>query len=184
MDENSSPNSSQNDKSPLQDKKYIKSMAYGHSIAKMKPIESLKVMNGSNINIKRSTIFNWFNEFKSNDSPQFERKKGSGGKPMANREMRVKQVESLIRESRYITYNDLEFETSISRGSLERIIKDLKVKKLKGVWVPFDLTAAHKERRKEWCKSMLEQFDDGNSEEVDDIITGDETWMFFKTIYR
>lgn len=74
--------------------------------------------------------------------------------------------------------------TDYTIGTIARAIKDLKVRKLKSVWVPFELTKKQMEDRVKYCKENLSRFNDGESGDVDLIVTGDETWMSFKTIYR
>ena len=55
-------------------------------------------------------------------------------------------------------------------------------KKLKSVWVPKELSDEQKEQRVK-CQEQLRIYDNGNHPDVKYIITGDETWMIFKTIH-
>ena len=96
----------------------------------------------------------------------------------------MKRIKEAIEQNRYITFNGLVRGTNIPRGSIERIIKnDLDIKKLKSVWVLKELSDEQKEQRVKWCQEQLTIYDNGNHPDVKYIITGDETWMMFKTVY-
>ena len=53
----------------------------------------------------------------------------------------IEQVQRLIEEDPHSTYDDIQAETQLSRGTISRIIQDhLKMKKVTSRWVPHELT--------------------------------------------
>ena len=71
-------------------------------------------------------------------------------------------VESLIDINPRVSYSYLEEETFLSRGMLNRIIKDnLYLSKRSSRWVPYHLTIENKLRRLEFFKAILKKFKSG-----------------------
>lgn len=94
----------------------------------------------------------------------------------------IQQIQRLIEENPHCTYDELEAETDISRGTIYTIIHDhLKLKKVTSRWVPHQLTLEHKEERVRLCRENLEKFRN-NSWRLCNIITGDESWIYFRQI--
>lgn len=183
MDNNSNNGSDQHSREQLKKWQYKKAIAYGHFIDKKSPVQSYHRFQEDNISICYSSICKWYKQFKDKKI-NFERKKGQGRKKVSDYRERLKKVEDAIKSNRYISFDGLETETGIPRGSIENIIKkELKVKKLKSIWVPFALTQSQKNQRLKWCQDQIELYQNGESQMIKYIITGDETWMFFKTCY-
>ena len=83
-------------------------------------------------------------------------------------------------EDRRITIRELQQALHISNGTLHSIILDhLGMRKVSARWVPHDLKPHHMIARVEFCEFMLSKFDRGSSELVSNILTGDETWIYF-----
>ena len=161
----------------------LKLIAYGHYTADLTAPQSLDALRNNNHNVHRATIFRWFNQFKNNQL-EFVTRKGKGRKKSVDKEERIKLIKDAIEANRYITYRDLKKLTGIPTGTIAYIIRDdLKVKKLKSVWVPTELSKSQKETRVKWCIEQREKFQIGSHPDVKYISTGDETWMMFKTIY-
>ncbi|GBP59767.1 Mariner Mos1 transposase [Eumeta japonica] len=57
--------------------------------------------------------------------------------------------------------------------------KHLDMCKLCSRWIPHNFTYAQKTDRVTWCKAMLTMFKEGASNLVWDIVTGDETWIYY-----
>lgn len=96
----------------------------------------------------------------------------------------IEQVQRLIEEDPHSTYDDIQAETQLSRGTISRIIQDhLKMKKVTSRWVPHELTPQQKHLRVKICKENLAKILHG-SWRLCDIITGDETWVYFRQIGR
>ena len=93
-------------------------------------------------------------------------------------------VSNAIEQDPYITYDELEAETSLSRGTLERIIQDhLKLKKITSRWVPHELSAKNRQDRVRICQENLAMFEE-NKWRLYDVVTGDESWFYHRQIGR
>lgn len=96
----------------------------------------------------------------------------------------INLVRDIIEDDPHSTYDDIEGETLLSRGTIEIIIHEhLKMKKVASRWVPHNLTSKQKQERVRICKENLEKFQSG-SWRLYDIITGDETWIYFRQTGR
>lgn len=107
------------------------------------------------------------------------------GRPITETtEENIRLVQGIIDEDPRCTYDDLIEETSLSRGTLERIINDhLKLKKITSRWVPHELTPEQKAFRVKLCQENLDKFRH-NSWRLCDVMTGDETWIYLRQIGR
>ena len=86
-------------------------------------------------------------------------KKYNHGKNQAN----INLVESLIDLNPRVSYSYFEEETFLSRGTLNRIIKDnLYISRRSSRWVLYHLTLENKHRRLEFCKAILKKFKSGD----------------------
>lgn len=133
--------------------------------------------------ISYSTVLRWSNYFRDGgmeieDQPR-------SGRPVTETTIEnIERVLSIIEEDPHSTYDDIEAETLLSRGTIETIIHEhLKKKKITSRWVPHELTPAQKKERVKICKEILEKIQSG-SWRLGDIITGDETWIYFRQIGR
>jgi len=107
------------------------------------------------------------------------------GRPVSktNKE-NIELVRSIIEADPHSTYDDIEAETELSRGTIENIIHDhLKLRKVTSRWVPHQLTSYQKQERVRICRENLDRFL-SNSWRLCNIITGDETWIYLRQIGR
>ncbi|CAF1413611.1 unnamed protein product, partial [Rotaria sp. Silwood1] len=96
----------------------------------------------------------------------------------------IERVRQVIEDDRHSTYDDITVETGLSRGTIERIIHDcLKMRKVTSRWVAHQLTEEQKQERLGICCQNLEKFRNGTWR-LCDIITGDETWIYYRQIDR
>lgn len=124
----------------------------------------------------RTKIYRWYREFNRgnfgvDDSPR------SGCPTEVCNEENVEKVE---RDNRRITYRQIEEIPQISAPSIHKILHDsIGVKKVCTLWVPHDLKEEQKICRVNWCKKMLKEYENGTSNYVSNIVTGDETWLYY-----
>lgn len=105
------------------------------------------------------------------------------GRPVSktNKE-NIELVRSIIEADPHSTYDDIEAETELSRGTIENIIHGhLKLRKVTSRWVPD--TSYQKQERVRICRENLDRFL-SNSWRLCNIITGDETWIYLRQIGR
>lgn len=115
---------------------------------------------------------------------EIEEKPRSGRPVSETTQENIDLVRRLIEEDPHSTYDDLEAETELSRGTISNIIHDhLKMRKVTSRWVPHELTPYQKQERVRICRENLTQFRN-NSWRTCNIITGDETWVYCRQIGR
>lgn len=126
----------------------------------------------------KTTVYDWFNEFKRGrrslkDEPR-------EGRPIsAVTPENIDAVQKMIEEDRHVTYFEIEAYLSISAPSIHTILHDkLAVRKLCARWIPHLLTDDQKKARVDWCKEMLQKYGGGPSRLLNNIVTGDESWIY------
>jgi len=108
----------------------------------------------------------------------------SGRRVSETTQENIELVRSLIEEDPHSTYDDIEAETELSRGTIFNIIRDhLKLEKVTSRWVPHELTPQQKQERVRICRENLAKFQN-NSWRTCNIITGDETWIYYRQVGR
>ena len=144
--------------------------------------KELKTALGLNAPTYR-TVAKWAKRFSEgrediNDEPRL-------GRPVSElTDENIELVRLVINNDPHSTYNDIIAETTLSHGTIERIITDcLKMKKVTSRWVPHQLTDEQKQERVRLCRENLAKFRRG-SWRLCDIITGDETWIYHRQIGR
>ena len=126
----------------------------------------------------RATVFNWFDHFRRGRR-SLEDECRSGRPQTSTTEGQVAAVKALVEEDARVTVSQIQFEVGISSGSVVTILHEkLHLSKISARWVPHHLTQEQKEARVEWCRTMLRRFDNGRSNGVWEIISGDETWIY------
>ena len=92
---------------------------------------------------------------------------------------KIAKIEDLITDDPHITIRELSNEVDISKDRVGIILHDnLGLHKICAKWVPHTLSDDNKRKRVELSKQLLETLDKGYR----NIITGDETWIYFFTI--
>lgn len=124
------------------------------------------------------TIYNWFNEFKRGRRSLKDESREGRPKTAVVPE-NIDAVRELIKEDRHVTYREIEASLGISPPAIHTILHDhLAVKKICSRWIPHNLTNAEKKARVDWCKKMIKKYNSGASNEVNKIVTGDESWIY------
>ena len=96
----------------------------------------------------------------------------------------IERVRQVIEDDRNSTYDDIMAETSLTHGTIGRIVHDsLKMRKVASRWVAHEPTDEQKQQRIRICRQKLAKFRNGTWRS-DDIVTGDETWIFHRQIGR
>ena len=92
----------------------------------------------------------------------------------------IEMIEQLIDNDPHITFDIMEEQTLLSRGTIERIIHEcLGFRKVASRWVPHKLTTQNKQKRLDFAKAMLNKFNN-NEWRLDQILTGDECWIYHR----
>ena len=92
----------------------------------------------------------------------------------------ITKVEKLVREDRQITIRQLVHDASVSSGTIETILhQHLGLRRVCSKLVPHLLTLEQKNCRVQFCRSMLLKYSKADSRRHSEVITGDETWIYF-----
>jgi len=133
--------------------------------------------------ISYSTVLKWHKRFKDEkmdieDEPRI-------GRPVSKvTEENIALVRSLIEEDPHSTYEDIQAVLPLSNWTIQTIIHEhLRLRKLTSRWVPHELTPDQKRKRVEFCEENLQRLQQEGFK-LGDIITGDETWIYFRKIGR
>jgi [histone H3]-lysine36 N-dimethyltransferase SETMAR len=130
-----------------------------------------------------STVAKWSKSFRDGrerieDEPRI-------GRPVTETTSEnIENIRSIVNSDPHVTIDEIQLETGLSRGTIERIMSDhLKLRKLTARWVPNFLTDWQKSERVRICKENLVKFRDGTWR-LCDVVTGDESWFYHKQIGR
>jgi len=125
-----------------------------------------------------ATVSFWFREFKRGRT-DFEDETHSGRPAEAATPENVERLRQLVKEDPRITMRDVEQHLAIGSAAAQKLVHEhLGLTKRSARWVPHNLTEDQKQARVDWCRFMLQKFNDGASKQVDMIVTGDETWIY------
>lgn len=127
--------------------------------------------------MSRARVFEWHKRFASGRTDVEDDPKS--GRPTTSRnEENIQKVKKLVRSDRRLTVRMLAEELGLRRESVRIILtEDLGMKKICAKMVPKLLSDDQKARRVDLSRDVLEQLE-GNPEFLDNVITGDETWVF------
>ena len=124
------------------------------------------------------TMRQWFNEFK-NGKFMFEDLPKSGRPITVTNEKNIKRIQIHLKRDRKVTIKNLSAKTRIKKSSIRIIIaRKLKALKLRPLMNPHKLTDEMKRERLEWCLKMQKMYP--TLESMEEIVTGDETYLFFE----
>ena len=127
--------------------------------------------------MSRARVFEWHKRFASGRTDLEDDPKS--GRPTTSRnEENIQKVKKLVRSDLRLTVRMLAEELGLRRESVRLILtEDLGMKKICAKMVPKLLSDDQKARRVDLSRDVLEQLE-GNPEFLDNVITGDETWVF------
>ena len=125
-----------------------------------------------------ATIYRWFSRF-DGGQVNFEDEPRSGRPATAVCDESIAKARTLIKDNRRITVLELGEALQVGQHAVNEILHGyLKVKKLCARWVPHQLKDVHRQQRIDFCQLMLSNFNVNNPRSYENIITGDETWIF------
>ena len=94
----------------------------------------------------------------------------------------IESVRQIIEDDPHATYDIIEAQTGLSRGTICTIVHDsLKLRKITSRWIPYELTNENREERVNACRENLAMFKEGKWR-LYDVVTGDESWFYWRQI--
>ena len=104
--------------------------------------------------------------------------RAASGRPSSSTtEINTARVEEMIQNDRRVTLRAIASELGLSYGTVQRIVSDvLRYSKVCARWVPRALSEEQKATRMMCSLTFLQRYHDGQHF-IDQIITGDETWL-------
>lgn len=132
---------------------------------------------------KYNTVLTWAKRFKDGQSST-EDDPRSGRPITATRGFDVELVADVVEEDPFLSIRDIEELTSLSYGTIQRILHDhLELRKVSSRWVPHLLTPENKAHRLGFAQAMLAKLKSGQWR-FDQILTGDESWFYHRKIKK
>ncbi|KAI6646863.1 Transposase [Oopsacas minuta] len=131
----------------------------------------------------RSTLERWAARLRSSDADVTDLPRSVRPVSATNSE-NIALNGSMVREDKCITVNQLEQITEISSGAIHTILTtELGYRSICGKLVSHKLSENHRLARLNIAKKLLETYENCDSRCLTEIITGDETWMYYSTPY-
>ncbi|KAI6659985.1 Transposase [Oopsacas minuta] len=107
------------------------------------------------------------------------------GRPVsATNSENIALIESMFMEDKCITVNQLKQRMEIPSGAIHKILTtEVGYRSIYGKWVPHKLTENQRLARLNISKKLLGTYENCDSRRLTEIITGDETWVYYSTPY-
>ena len=130
-------------------------------------------------NISQATVYRWYKHFNSGNFDVNDEHRS--GRPRSGiTPENISAVLNCINEDARYTLEDLARIVGISTATVHRILtKHIKVSKVCARWVPHILTDAQKAQRLQSAKLLLKKYKSCDKKRLSELLTGDETWVYF-----
>ena len=128
--------------------------------------------------LKYATVCKWVRRF--NDGWESIENDPRVGRPVSVlTEKNVATVKTLIEEDVCYTMQEIEELSGIHSSSVLKILRErLGLRKICARWVPHLLTDEQKQTRVRLASQVIEKYDKCDPRRLEQIVTGDETWIY------
>ena len=128
--------------------------------------------------LKYDAVCNWVRHF--NDGRESIENDLWVGRPVSIlTEKKVATVKRLIEEDASYTVQEIEELSGINSSSVLKILRErLGLRKMWALWVPHLLTDEQKQSRVRLASQVIEKYDKCDLRCLEEIVTGDETWVY------
>ena len=128
--------------------------------------------------LKYATVCKWIRRF--NDGRESIENDPRVGRPVSIlTEKNVATVKKLIEKDARYTVQEIEELSGIHSSSVLKILRErLGLRKICARWVPHLLTDEQKQSRVRFGSQVIEKYDKCDPGRLEEIVTGDETWMY------
>ena len=135
--------------------------------------------------LKYATVCKWLCRF--NDGQESIENDPRVGRPVSVlTEKNVATVKKLIEEDARYTMQEIQELSGIHLSSVLKILRErLGLRKICAHWVPHLLTDKQKQSRVRLASQVIEKYDKCDPRRLEEIVTGDETWIYhFQPDYK
>ena len=128
--------------------------------------------------LKYATVCKWVRHF--NDGRESIENDPRVGRPVSVlTEKNVATVKTLIEEDACYTVQEIEELGGIHSSSVLKILRErLELRKVCARWVPNLLTEEQEQSRVRLASQVIEKYDKCDPRHTEEIVTGDETWIY------
>ena len=128
--------------------------------------------------LKYATVCKWVRCF--NDGRGSIENDPRVGRPVSIlTEKNIATVKTLIEEDASYTLQEIEELSGIHSSSVLKILRErLGLRKICSRWVPHLLTDKQKQSRVRFVSQVIEKYDKCDPRRLEEIVTGDETWIY------
>ena len=128
--------------------------------------------------LKYATVCKWVRRF--NDGRESIENDPWVGRPVSVlTEKNVATVKTLIEEDGHYTLQEIEELSGIYSWNVLKILREqLGLRKICARWVPHLLTDEQKQSRVRLASQVIEKYDKCDPRRLQEIVTGDETWIY------
>ena len=128
--------------------------------------------------LKYPTVWKWVHRF--NDGWESIENDPRVGRPFSVlMEKNVATVKTLIEEDARYTVQEIEELSGIHSSSVLKILHErLGLRKICARWVPHLLTDEQKQSQVRLASQVIEKYDKCDPRRLEEIVTGDETWIY------
>ena len=125
-----------------------------------------------------ATVTRWYREFHAGRE-DFQDDPRSGRPATAVTEENIAAVQNMIADDPRITQVMIATHLNIGSAAVDSILHDhLRVRKLCARWIPHVLTDAQKRARVDFCRFLIDRYENASNQRRSEVIIGDETWLY------
>lgn len=126
-----------------------------------------------------NTCARWVREFKDGRKLLTDKPRPGAPKSKVNGAL-IENVKNQIDNDPNISVREISSELDVSIGTVYKVLhEELGLRKISARWVPHVLTPEQKKNRVSCARQLLDLFEPNGPKRITDVVTGDETWIYF-----
>ena len=126
-----------------------------------------------------NTCSRWVREFKDGRKLLIDKPRSGAPKSKMN-ETLVANVKNQVDNDPNVYVREISSDLEVSIGTVHIVLhEESGLRKISARWVPHVLTQEQKEQRVHCARKLLDMFEPNGPKRISDVVTGDETWIYF-----
>ena len=126
-----------------------------------------------------NTCSRWVREFKDGKKLIADKPRSAASKFKVN-ETLIINVKNQVDNDPNVSVREISSDLDVSIGTIHKVLhEELGLRKISARWVPHVLTPEQKKNRVSCARQLLDIFGPNGPKRISDIVTGDETWIYF-----